>query len=70
MEWQPIETAPKDGTLIFLYSPSHATPMRSAVQSGRWHQPANPAYSGFWTPIRNATHWAKIVLPNEKPRQP
>jgi len=31
MEWQPIETAPKDGTSIILYEPN-----RKKVQIGKW----------------------------------
>jgi hypothetical protein len=31
MEWQPIETAPKDSTPVILYEPN-----RKKVQIGKW----------------------------------
>jgi hypothetical protein len=45
MKWQPIETAPKDGTFIILGGPSgvQSTPLRAHI--ARWYpayRPLNP----------------------------
>jgi hypothetical protein len=45
-EWQPIETAPKDGTPVFLLS-AHQT--IDAGVNGVWENPPR-AYIGVWNP--------------------
>lgn len=42
MEWQPIETAPKDGKRVLLYFRD------TGVTVGFWHQPGNERLEGFW----------------------
>jgi hypothetical protein len=42
MEWQPIETAPKDGTRIVL---GNADTTWMAEYRPAWHRPANPWFS-------------------------
>ena len=65
MNWQPIETAPKDGTFILLRGDSGyiTTPYR--VQVGRWVE----GYRNYWITFSNdaftddggeATHWAPL----------
>ena len=39
MAWQPIDTAPKDGSKILLYRPSCAYPW-AAVDVGKWDEDA------------------------------
>lgn len=60
--WQPIESAPKDGTEILLHFPKHG------IHPAYWHQPGNPIHKGFWMIWRhiykNPTHWQSLP---EKP---
>lgn len=67
MEWQPIETAPKDGTEILIYEPSYL-----GVDSGKiytaswdcdcyntWIEAGGERYMSF----DNATHWMPLPSP-------
>lgn len=65
MRWQPIEMAPRDGTLILLYGFVRGNGLK--VMQGYWHQPGNPSMKGFWIPnifcnlrVRNPTHWMPL----------
>ena len=64
MEWQPIETAPKDGTWVFLYVPGHG-PTRA-----KWSRLVSGVYG--WTShqsgnyISRATHWMPLPEPPEE----
>ena len=61
MEWQPIETAPKDGAKILAYADGSMTVVYwlecgdnwELAESGSW------AESGEWEP----THWMPLPLP-------
>ena len=64
-EWQPIETAPKDGTLVLLYQPdgqwhSERRCRGMRVDTGYWHQPANRTAAGFWCPTIRPTYWMPL----------
>ena len=68
MTWQPIETAPKDGTRVLIYQP--AGMWRSCNRGARidlayWHQPGNAEKPGFWMPTSRPTHW--MPLPDPPP---
>lgn len=66
--WQPIATAPKDGTRVLLYpcmtGPHHKG--KAVVGYGYWHQPGNPERMGFWmhafngSKRENLTHWMPL----------
>jgi hypothetical protein len=68
-QWQPIETAPKDGTMVMVY-PVRARCRREKppVSMGYWHQPWNPEASGFWVCAFGhkrgcLTHWQPLPDP-------
>lgn len=68
MNWQPIETAPKDGTDVLVWGPG----CKSIVAS--WN-PAETRWSdGFWDdgltddPWIHATHW--MPLPAGPAKEP
>lgn len=70
MQWQPIETAPKDGTWVLIAGPSgySTTPLRAEV--GRYYpqfRPLNPwqthADDAFTDGGPGPTHW--IPLPEQ-----
>jgi hypothetical protein len=64
MEWQPISTAPKDGTEFLVYKPT------TGITVCLWLDDDHPAYegecphvawdhSGYW----DATHWMPLPPP-------
>lgn len=59
MEWQPIETAPKDGTWVLLSS--------AGWTHGQWEIAQWSAYAECWqtydTAILGATHWMPLPAP-------
>jgi hypothetical protein len=68
MEWQPISTAPKDGTRILIFCPrsshkvqeaSWAIPYESAPD-GWWSTPLGPAGRGYTILPEAATHWMPL----------
>lgn len=59
--WEPIETAPKDGTLVLLFCPSQFTGDYQIVglwERGNWRDPDE------CQPIE-ATHWMPLPMPPE-----
>lgn len=62
MNWQPIETAPKNGTRVLLYRDD----WQESVCVGYWDSTwADWSIVGGGTPCPGATHWADIPpLPN------
>ena len=72
-EWQPIETAPKDGTTVILYGPCRIVwPPRKL--SDREHTDATIAtayfrctcwQAGFLGSIIEPTHWMPLPEPPE-----
>ena len=54
MGWQPIETAPKDGTRVLLWIEPVKIAMPFAWQDGRWmgdDYPLNMAWPTHWMPL-------------------
>ena len=73
-EWQPIETAPKDGTDIIGYIPSDN--MWGGVMGLKWHEPQTKKWDGreiiidgYWCKsvstqsVCNPTHWMPLPTP-------
>ena len=65
MDWQPIETAPRDGTRVLLVSRfDHAR-----VMLGFWSPDDDPEVSNGWEtdtewwPDQDFTHWAPLPSP-------
>lgn len=63
-EWQPIETAPKDGTRVLVARFAPGTKYDKIMKVDRWQE----KYSGFglfnhtyWPP----THWMPLPAPPE-----
>lgn len=64
MEWQPIETAPKDGTEILVCAPSHGKGPGQFVVivtflDGEWTTDRNSFDHSIWPP----THWMPLPHP-------
>lgn len=62
MDWQPIETAPKDGTHILAFVPwaVHPKTLFWAKYADAWRCPASEAGPcGAW----EATHWQPLPAP-------
>jgi hypothetical protein len=58
-EWQPISTAPKDGTSILIFEAHWGT--EGIVRVSRWRDDTIP--SG-WTGVENApSHWLPLPVP-------
>lgn len=56
IDWQPIETAPKDGTTVLLWVPNaRLSPVFAGEWRGAWRV-------GLFT-VCNPTHWAPLNPP-------
>ena len=75
MKWQPIETAPKDGTSILVYPPTWKTKRAAIAKWNPNRYAKNP--KGYWerdddmqrvTISRGATptHWMPLPEPPEE----
>lgn len=68
MGWQPIESAPRDGTVILLHGPSETYPFPAI---GQWH-----SIHKFWVDAYNPetdafgqiTHWQPLPSPPSEGR--
>lgn len=62
-DWQPIETAPRDGTLVLLYSIKPSRKNRPQMQVGYCHigLGGDVWVTGGW-PVR-PTHWMPLPDP-------
>ena len=66
-EWQPIETAPKDGTKILMYypQPNIGTRKAMAISIGAWHLKGAAWHREGGKKIRYTlpTHWMPLPSP-------
>lgn len=63
--WLPIETAPRDGTRVLLWSSDKDVCSEPYAKLSRWHE-------GFWRGVgfnfsANATHWQPLPTPPSQP---
>lgn len=83
-EWQPIETAPKDGTLVDLWIINHLgdgerrpncrweQDHEDDEDEGRWEQMYSEASGSFFTAFderARATHWMPLPDPPHQRNQ-
>ena len=63
IDWQPIETAPKDGGLILLYCPKYDW-IGDCYGAGEWED-FEPYDRGRWLHFLEGepTHWAPLNPP-------
>jgi hypothetical protein len=60
-QWQPVETAPKDGTFIDLWFPNNGTTALSQRLTGTWRHDAWFMQSGGRSfRMDNPTHWMPL----------
>ena len=75
-EWQPIETAPKDGTYILVYGPEEWDMVLWHPywgDCGAWCRVQTADYDNDNREVRNPTHWQPLPPPpggtmNPRPR--
>lgn len=60
--WQPIETAPKDGTLVDLWAGERIADCAWNVPSNCWAERSVSSFSGrpYWAVVNNPTHWMPL----------
>lgn len=78
-QWQPIETAPKDGTRVFVYGWQYGV---SLFGIGYWFQPRTIKELGGWIchtlpghefvsgTFSNPTHWMPLPIVPKSPSAP
>ncbi len=64
MEWQPIETAPKDGTTILICKPGMKTPWMAKWEEMR-RAPDRWSAIGLGRCPFDPTHWMPLPSPPE-----
>ena len=62
-KWQPISSAPKDGTRILIYEAEQGTP--GTVRISHWRDDTIPA--GWTGSERPPSHWLPLPLPPDRP---
>ncbi len=71
MDWQPIETAPKDGTELIGLVGKRAITIQSRKHYVKWpHEEGGPTFKDVWTEVRgdelrpcNPTNWMPMPEP-------
>jgi hypothetical protein len=61
-KWQPISTAPKDGTSILIFEAEDGT--TGTVRVSRWRDDTIP--TGWTGTDRTPSHWLPLPLPPNK----
>ncbi len=58
MKWQPIETAPKDGTRVLVWHPEYSAPLTAQFYSDTWG-----IHSTLPRLFNQPTHWMLVPAP-------
>ena len=72
MKWQPIETAPKDGTLVLLYVPSRGIRLarwRHGIFDNEWVDESFE-WARYLEWDNPPTHWALPPMPPTERTEP
>lgn len=74
MNWQPIETAPKDGTEVLLGGCKYGPPVRMGSWGGGRYNRTTRSYEGDWRGGGDygfaPTHWMPLPAPPTEPPSP
>lgn len=62
-EWQPIETAPRDGAFILVWGPGYTSPVIRMWHDASWDD--GDFFSGI--PADEYTHWQPLPDPPYTP---
>ena len=68
-DWKPIETAPKDGTIIIAYSPHDGRVRTMQFDSHEYRKRPQPHWRAtnnfgiMWDMERQPTHWMPLPEP-------
>jgi len=62
-KWQPISTAPRDGTSILIFEADEST--AGIVRVARWRDDTIPA---GWSGSEHASHWLPLPQPPNQAR--
>ncbi len=62
-KWQPISTAPRDGTSILIFEADEGT---GSVRVARWRDDTIP--TGWTGSERSPSHWLPLPLPPNQPK--
>ena len=69
--WQPIETAPRDGTLIDLWAGERIANCAWNVPSKCWAERVGAGFGGkHWAVVNNPTHWMPLPAASGQPKDP
>ena len=67
--WRPIETAPKDGTYVLVFSNEDGVD-KAYCDEGFWFRMATAEYGNEFWEIENPTHWQRLPPPPKPPVTP
>lgn len=67
-DWQPIETAPRDGTPVLLFGQegmdiAHYDYDRARCGLNPWRRFETAEYDNDWADIEGVTHWMHLPAP-------
>jgi hypothetical protein len=67
IDWQPIETAPKDGRPVLIFNPEDEAAHTCYWETDGFFGPGWAAYGapGSLYKVQQPTHWAKLNWPEE-----